>query len=145
MPGPTDTSRFPFRHTVVVTLRDLDGLGHVNHAVFLTYLEVARTRYYAECRGLSRLEDLDFILGSLECRYHSPAFLFERLVIALGPTKIGRKSWDLRYEVREEASGRLVLRAHTTQVQFDYAAGRSVDMPPELRAILERERIAEPT
>ena len=33
-----------FEHLVRVRWRDTDALGHVNHAVFLTYLEEGRMR-----------------------------------------------------------------------------------------------------
>jgi acyl-CoA thioester hydrolase len=128
---------------VRVSLRDTDAFGHVNHAVYLSYLEVARTLYYFERRGMSDVAQLDFILGSVACRYRSPAFLHETLVVHLGPTRIGSKSWNLAYEIREPSSGRLVADAETTQVQYDYAAGRSVEIPPGVRALLERDRIPE--
>jgi acyl-CoA thioester hydrolase len=129
-------------HVIRVLLRDLDGLGHVNHAVYLSYLEAARTQYYCERRGVTRIEQFDFILGSLSCTYHAPAYFHEALAIALWPTRIGTKSWTLGYEIREQRSNRLVARAETTQVHFDYRAGRSVAIPDEWRAVLERDRAA---
>ncbi len=134
---------FPFQHEVRVSLRDLDAFGHVNHSVYLSYLEVARTLYYFARRGMKDVGELDFILASIACRYRSPAFLHETLVVHLGPTKIGGKSWDLAYEIRESTSGRLVADAETTQVQYDYGAGRAVAIPPGVRALLERDRIPE--
>jgi len=132
----------PFQHTIEVSLRDLDALGHVNHAVYLSYLEVARTHYYFDRRGAQRIEDLDFILGSIACTYHASAYLHERLVISLRPARIGTKSWTLAYEIHEEKTGRLVARAETTLVQYDYRAGRSVPIPDAWREILERDRDA---
>ena len=35
-------SRFRFVHDLDVRFRDLDAIGHVNNAVFLTYFEAAR-------------------------------------------------------------------------------------------------------
>lgn len=133
---------FPYSHAVRVSLRDLDALGHVNHAVYLSYLEVARTNYYFERRGFSDIRDLDFILGSVTCRYRSPAFLHETLVVHLGPTRVGTRSWDLGYEIRESARDRLVAEAETTQVHYDYAASRSVPIPHDLRILLENDRVA---
>jgi acyl-CoA thioester hydrolase len=130
----------PYQHTIEVSLRDLDALGHVNHAVYLSYLEVARTHYYFDRRGAQRIEELDFILGSISCTYHAPAFLHERLVISLWPARIGTKSWALAYEIHEEKSARLIARAETTLVQYDFRAGRSVAIPDAWREILERDR-----
>lgn len=140
MPEPARPDGFAYTHAVQVSLRDLDGFGHVNHAVYLSYLEVARTRYYFDRLGLTTIAQLQFVLGSVACRYVAPAFLHESLIVSLAPTKIGRKSWDLRYEIREEESGRLIVRAESTQVQFDHDAGRTIEIPPALREILERDR-----
>src|ERR1700683_1158708 len=40
-----------FEHPVDVRWRDVDGLGHVNHAVFLTYLEEGRDAFYVQALG----------------------------------------------------------------------------------------------
>lgn len=40
-----------FEHQVDVRWRDVDALGHVNHAVFLTYLEEARDAFYQRVLG----------------------------------------------------------------------------------------------
>ena len=37
-----------FEHPVDVRWRDVDALGHVNHAVFLTYLEEGRDAFYTQ-------------------------------------------------------------------------------------------------
>lgn len=141
MAEPARANAFPFRHAIQVSLRDLDALGHVNHAVYLSYLEVARTNYYFALCGFQNVGQLDFVLGSVSCRYRSPSYLHEMLLVSVGPSEIGRKSWGLRYEVREEKTGRFILDAQTTQVQYDYSAGRSVEIPEHLRALLIRDRI----
>src|SRR5258708_32191910 len=40
-----------FEHSVDVRWRDVDALDHVNHAVFLTYLEEGRDAFYAQLLG----------------------------------------------------------------------------------------------
>jgi acyl-CoA thioester hydrolase len=40
-----------YEHSVSVRWRDTDALGHINHAVFLTYLEEARDAFYAQILG----------------------------------------------------------------------------------------------
>ncbi len=54
-------SGYRFVHTLEVRFRDLDAMGHVNNAVFLTYVESARVGYWqklpgrAGCRGLTSI------------------------------------------------------------------------------------------
>ncbi len=52
-------------HRVQMRWRDIDGLGHVNHAVALTYLEEGRDRFFAE-HGIARDE---YVVGSCSLRF----------------------------------------------------------------------------
>src|ERR1700734_3375035 len=40
-----------FEHPVDVRWRDTDALGHVNHAVFLTYFEEGRDAFFSQVLG----------------------------------------------------------------------------------------------
>ena len=40
-----------FEREVAVRWRDTDALGHVNHVVFMTYLEEGRDAFYAKVLG----------------------------------------------------------------------------------------------
>ena len=51
-----------FERLVHVRWRDTDALGHVNHAVFLTYLEEARDAFYTEALG----SDPHYVVARLE-------------------------------------------------------------------------------
>ena len=48
-----------FERPVDVRWRDVDALGHVNHAVFLTYLEEARDAFYICALG----DDLVYVVA----------------------------------------------------------------------------------
>jgi acyl-CoA thioester hydrolase len=52
-------------HRVQLRWRDLDGLGHVNHTVVLTYLEEGRDAFLAE-RGIRRDE---YVVGKCAIRF----------------------------------------------------------------------------
>ena len=66
MPDPL----FRFSTTLEVTWRDLDALGHVNNAVYFSYLEYARMKYLQEL-GLAfqSLQDVGIILAEAACTY----------------------------------------------------------------------------
>jgi acyl-CoA thioester hydrolase len=133
--------RMKASHTLELTvrLRDLDGVGHVNNATIVSFLEDARIDYLFTRRGGRSLRDIDFILARTEIDYRMPAHLHERLVVLLRPSRIGTKSFDLDYEIREKTSGRLVAEARTVQVAYDFAANRSVPLSDELRTLLDRD------
>lgn len=125
-----------FSYPVEVRFRDLDALGHVNNAVYLTYLESARIGYWFRVTGGSRLQDLDMILARVEVDYRSPASLGETLQVAVRCVSIRRSSFVMAFEVRERREGRLVAEARKVLVHYDYAAGKSRPVPPELRRLL---------
>lgn len=145
-PGdPRDPSTpFPYRLAVQASLRDTDGLGHVNNGVYLTWLEEVRTRYVYDRRGWTDLAQVDFILASAKIDFRSPVRLLEVVDLWCGPSRVGRSSWELIYEGRSRADGRLVVEASTVQVQFDYARHSSVPIPGAWRDILESDLMPGP-
>lgn len=127
---------YPYQYELDVVFRDLDAMGHVNNAVYFTYLETARLRYLMELLALSQIGAIPVIMANANCAYLSPAHYGERLVIGVGISRLGTKSFDMAYKV-ETVSGRDVVQAKTVQVMYDYATGQTIAIPEWLR-----ERIA---
>jgi acyl-CoA thioester hydrolase len=119
---------FPFVHRETVRFRDLDGMGHVNNAVFSTYLEEARLAWFGHDEELPLG---DVILARTEIDFRSPVQLGEEVEIGVRPTRLGTKSFDLEYELR--ASGRVVAEARSVLVGYDYERGESTQIPERWR------------
>lgn len=130
-------SAFHFVHPITPRFRDTDAFGHVNHAVYLTYLEVGRQAYWHALTGADDYAKVPFIFAHVTCDFRAEALLGETLEIRMRCPWIGRKSFAFEYRVRERASGRLVIEATTIQVCYDYAAKRSIEMPAALRKQFE--------
>jgi acyl-CoA thioester hydrolase len=56
-----------------VEFRDIDIAGHVNNAVYLTFLETARIRYLLDVLGPQFVYELSLILARIEIDFRSPA------------------------------------------------------------------------
>ena len=124
---------FTVSHDLVPRFRDTDAMGHINNAVYVTYLEVARQEYW---RGFSRDKDyrrVPFILAGVRIDFRSEALVSEVLEIGIRCDWIGNKSFGFGYEIREKESGRRVVEAASVQVCYDYAAKRSILVPDDLR------------
>ena len=130
---------FPFVFREDVRFRDLDGMGHVNNAVFLTYLESARIAYL-EALGAGANPQAGLILARIDVDFRSPISLGERVEVGVRPSRLGAKSFELEYEVR--ADGRLAAEARSVLVGYDYARGESVEIPAEWREWLEPIEVA---
>jgi acyl-CoA thioester hydrolase len=130
---------FPFVFREDVRFRDLDGMGHVNNAVFLTYMESARIAYL-EALGAGSNPQSGLILARIDIDFRSPISLGERVEVGVRPSRLGTKSFELEYEVR--ANGRLAAEARSVLVGYDYARGESVEIPAEWREWLEPTGVA---
>jgi acyl-CoA thioester hydrolase len=120
---------FEYETELQVRFRDLDAMGHVNNAVYATYLEQARVDYYADVLGVG-LDDIDTVLVNLEIDYrHEVVLDDERVTIAMGVRSIGESSVVVGYEVR--AGDRVAATAETTQVYVDPDEGGSRPLPDE--------------
>ncbi|WP_324715373.1 thioesterase family protein [Carboxydochorda subterranea] len=128
-----ETYRFAVEEEV--RFRDLDALGHVNNAVYFTYFEHARVKYFQHL-GLVDVQGQRpwfFILAEARCSYRSPAHLGDRLRIATAVTEIGRSSFRMGYLITGVADGRVVAAGETVQVAYDYGQGRPVPVPEYVR------------
>jgi acyl-CoA thioester hydrolase len=114
-----------FVHEETVRFRDLDSMGHMNNAVYATFLEQARLAFLSQHGAHVQ----NMILARLEIDFRSPVELGETIAIAVKPTRVGTKSFDLEYVLR--AAERVVAEARTVLVAYDYAEARSVEIPDE--------------
>ena len=117
--------------------RDTDAMGHINNAVYVTYLEVGRQEYWKRVSKTQDYRRVPFILANVTIDFRSEALVNELLEVATRCEWIGTRSFAFVYEIREQASRRLVVEAVTVQVCYDYDAKRSVPMPAELRRQIE--------
>ncbi|MDX6770118.1 MAG: thioesterase family protein [Elusimicrobiota bacterium] len=122
---------------VHVRFADTDALGHVNNAVYLNYIEVARVRYLQEVLGRREVKDFGVILARAEVDYKSPAFHHETLRVGCRVESLGGSSMNMSYRVEEKETGRLVALAKTVLVAYDYALARPVRIPQDARERME--------
>jgi acyl-CoA thioester hydrolase len=129
---------FTVVHELQPRFRDTDAMGHINNAVYVTYLEVARQEYWRALGGAQDYRRVPFILAHVTIDFRSEALVRETLLLCIRCAWIGGKSFAFAYEVREKETNRLVAEATTVQVCYDYTKKQTIDMPDELRQMLER-------
>jgi acyl-CoA thioester hydrolase len=130
-------SAFRFRLQLQARFRDCDLFGHVNNAVFFTYMEEARWAYWRELTGdfaHDRLPGL--ILARAECEFIRPVKPGQRLEIWIGATKIGRTSVTIGCEMLDERD-QPVATGTVVMVAYDYAAAKPIPIPDWARARIE--------
>lgn len=126
-----------FEYELEVLFRDCDPMGHVNNAVYLTYLEAARFAWWRNAFGAKGLKEHGFIVARVEIDYRKPALPGDRLLVRLRVEDIGQSSFKVGYEILNTRTRELVAEAKSVQVAFDYTQGKSVPISASLRAKLE--------
>ncbi len=129
-----------FRHVtpIAVRFRDIDAMGHVNNAVFFTYLETARVDYMhtvvfeVKPRNLS---EAGLILAEISCQFKSPIFYGQS--VEVGTRVVEMRNSSFLVEQCIEADGRLAALSKGVIVHYDYQAGKSVHIPDEVRVRVE--------
>ncbi len=114
---------FPFTHHERVRFRDCDAMGHVNNAVYSTYLEQARIGVLG---GLA-----PFILARVEIDFRAELRAGEEVEIRTRCSRIGTTSFDLDHVISTD--GRTVAEAKSVLVGYDYEAGKSVPLSETTR------------
>jgi acyl-CoA thioester hydrolase len=97
--------------------RDLDALGHVNQAVYQTYLEEALDHWLRGVLGLGEGEVWNYVAARVAIDYRSELKLGDGQVVgACALRRVGNRSVTVGIELRA-ADGRLAAEAETVIVK----------------------------
>ena len=113
-----------------VRYRDIDAVGHVNNAVYVSFLEQARVEYLDAVLDITELQP-GFLVASVTVDYERPILLDEEVVVSLGVTDIGTASVEMGYEVR--ADGEVAATASSVIVAVDPETESSRPVPETWR------------
>lgn len=114
---------------ITVRFRDLDAMGHVNNAVYATYVEQARATYFREALDLS-LDAVRSVIATLTIDYRKPITSGQDVLVRLWIPEIGETSLPMRYEI--VADGEIAAVADSVQVWVD-EAGAARPIPDGVR------------
>jgi acyl-CoA thioester hydrolase len=126
------------RHPVRPAYGDTDQSGVIHHAVYLRWLEEARTTYLRDAgldfRELERLR-VGFAVVHADLRYRLPARFDEELVVEAWVGKLGRA--QLRFDYRILRGEDLLLEAELTLACIDLDRMRAMRLPDAVRDACE--------
>ena len=128
-----------FKHSIEVRFRDCDPMGHVNNAVYLTYLEQARLSHWRALWGFgpdASPGTPSAILARAEIDFRIPARFGDVLEVRISVGAIGRTSFTYDYEV-VDGQDRLMASGRTVSVMYDYATGTPIPVTDEIRQKLQ--------
>lgn len=124
-----------FRYHTPMTIRygDMDTLGHVNNAKYLTYLEHARVAYFHDLKLWDgSISALGLIIARISIDYKLPLTMHDRTVdIWTRCSRLGTKSFDIEnlIIVKRDDAEQIAAQATTVTVVFDYRSNTTVALP----------------
>ncbi len=130
-----------FRHHYPLQVRwsDMDALGHVNNARFLTYLEQARIHYVRDLKLWEGKPDkLGLIIAKVVIDFKLPLFATDDVHVFTRTVRLGRRSLETEQWVARLGDDQLEIaaQARITIVVYDYAANQSTPIPEAWRALM---------
>ncbi|HEX9952245.1 MAG TPA: thioesterase family protein [Rubricoccaceae bacterium] len=127
----THTSRVPLRWS------DLDALGHVNNAVYLTLCEQGRTEALAALIPAGWIGDTSPVLVAASLTFRRPILTTGTALVATTFETPGRSSLRTRFTITLDTPDAVVnAEGEATLVWIDVATGRPVPVPDVLRAAI---------
>ncbi len=124
--------------TVPVTIRysDIDMNGHVNNAVYFTYMENARTEImlkelidYAE-------NDIAFFVSEASCKYRHPILLTDNIICKLEFSLLTPLRIGIAYFFENSEDNKLCAEGNTTLVMVDSETSKPIRIPEEMLRLL---------
>ena len=128
-------SDFDFWSSINTRWRDMDALGHLNHAIYLGYMETARVDVYIQLgfSGIRKDMDESTILGSMDVHYLSQVKHPASLDVGHRICRVGSKSFDFLAAIFIENEEKPVCSALFKMVAFNYDLNKAIPVPDLIR------------
>ena len=129
-----------YRHRITMSIRyaDMDSLGHVNNARYMTYFEQARITYIND---LNLWDGQPTGVGMIVARATIDFKLALRMSDGIVDiwtrcSRLGTKSFDMQHHLIRTSDGALAATGQVVVVVYDYRTNTSTEIPDDWRAKL---------
>src|ERR1700761_8119346 len=128
------TSDYKYKTPIHIRFSDIDAVGHVNNAIYLTYFENARFDYWRDVLNWNFSEN-GIIVARTEVNYLKPVMLHDKLTCYVRVVRIGNSSFDVAQVLTKatEKGEEICTTGKTVCISYDYSANKSVKIPKHLR------------
>jgi len=117
---------------ITVRFRDIDSMGHVNNAVFLTYFEEGRKDFLESVLDVVNPKDYPFILAHINCDFLRPVKLGDRVSLQTWIGEIGEKSFRFKYQIVDKSDESITYtKGESVMVLFDYKGKKTIPIPKD--------------
>ena len=134
----SNIENFSFLYELNTRWKDIDSFGHVNNAVFLTYIEDARISFFKRWSLDGRKRSI--IMVSVKMDYHQQVGHPSSLVVGQRISRLGKTSFDIHSVVFIKDDPQPAAAAVVSAVCFDYETNKSVPLYPEIKADFQQKK-----
>jgi len=131
---------FPVWIVLPIQWGDQDAFGHVNNTVYLRWFESARIEYglRVNLTDATPGRKIGPILAAMSCNYRRQLTFPDTVHVGARISRIGRSSLTMEHCLVSQAQRAVAADGDSTLVAFDYLAQKSVPLPAEMRAAIEK-------
>ena len=134
---PMQELNYRFRHILYMPVRfsDLDAMGHVNNARYLTFYEEGRSAWFRDCAGMPpESTAYPVIVARVELDFLLPILPGENVYVANRCSGFGGKSMTIKGLISlDHKLERIASRYTCTMVYYDYEKGVSIPIPQSFK------------
>jgi len=123
---------YPHHYELKTRWKDIDSFGHVNNAVFLTYIEDARITFFHRWNVTKMKKSL--IVASIKIDYLQQIDHPSDLIIGQKISRIGNSSFDIQSTIFIKDHPKPAANTLVTCVCFDYEQNKPVQVYDEIKA-----------
>ena len=122
------------RVSISVRWRDMDAMGHVNNAKYVSFLEEARVRWLLGVEGVSLSDRIVPVVAATNVNYRVPIVWPNDIVVELFVERLGNSSVTIGHRiVDQQDESKLYSDGNVVVVWMDAQTGKSAPLPEAVR------------
>ncbi|MDD2799718.1 MAG: thioesterase family protein [Bacteroidales bacterium] len=129
-----------FNHKLPIQIRfnDIDSLGHVNNAVYLTYFDLGKADYFQTIKKeIIDWTQIDIVVANVNIDFFSPTYMNEKLEVHTKVTIIGNKSVKLLQHLINTETNEMKSICYTVMVGYHPQLKQSKVISDEWRLAID--------
>ncbi|MGS1078551.1 acyl-CoA thioesterase [Pseudoxanthomonas beigongshangi] len=131
-PGNSPERKMLAAIPISVRWRDMDSMGHVNNAKYVSYLEEARVRWILDIPGVSMTDRIAPVVAANNINYRRPLTWPNDILVELYVDRLGTSSVTIGHRIVDQ-NGVLYCDGNVVVVWMDTHTGKSAPLPDAVR------------
>lgn len=116
---------------VNIRFKDIDAMGHVNNAVYITYFEEGRKEFLIQVLGVADPSEYSMILATIQCEYLKPLQITDDVMLETWLSEIKTRSFKFKYRIYCPGTDITFAKGESVMVAYDYRKKASVPVSEE--------------